>query len=120
MQNNFNNLDDFEKYASKQDKWIRNNGWSNPELSIFLYRSVKFDKFMAGKLVEYILMTNHENLLENLTNHVSIKHVSVSHHKGKQSHQIWSGYVDSTDEYQEIMSAVNKFIEETKYNSGAI
>ena len=74
---------------------------------------------MDGNLVEYILMTNQENLIENLTKHVSIKHVSVSHHKDKLSHQIWSGYVDSPDEYQVMMSAVNKFIEETKYYSGA-
>ena len=111
MQNNFNNLDDFEEYASQQDQWIRNNGWSNPELSIFSYRSVKFDKFIAGKLVEYILVTNYANL----TNHIS-----VYHYKGKQSHQIWSGFVDSRDEYLVMMSAVNKFIEERKNNLGAI
>jgi len=110
MPNSFNNLDEFEKYASEQDKWIRNNGWSNPELSIFVYRSVKFDNFKAGKLVEYILMSN----TANITNHIS-----VSHHKDKQSQEIWSGYVDSPDEYQVMMSAINKFIEDYKNNLGA-
>ena len=105
MQSKFNNLDDFEEYASQQDKWIRNNGWSNPELSIFVYRSVKFEKFKAGKLVEYVLISN----TSNITNHIS-----VSHYKGKQSQEIWSGYVDSQDEYQVMMTVVNKFIEENK------
>ena len=110
MQKNFTNHDDFDKYVREQDKWILDNGWSNPELSIYMYRLEKSTEYDAGKLVEYLLMSRYANL----TNHIS-----VSHLKGKQSHEIWSGYIDSPNEYQVMMSAINKFIEEYKNNSGA-
>jgi len=105
MQKNFTNNDDFDKYVREQDKWILDNGWSNPELSIYMYRLEKSTAYNAGKLVEYILMSRYANLTNR---------IDVFHKKGKQNREIWSGFVDSPDEYQVMMSAVNKFIEERK------
>ena len=46
--------------------------------------------------------------------------ISVYHKIGERPNEIWSGHVDSPNEYETMMSAVNKFIEEYKKNSGAI
>ena len=105
MQKNFTNHDDFDKYVREQDKWILDNGWSNPELSIYMYRLEKSTEYNAGKLVEYILMSRYANLTSR---------IDVFHKKGKRNREIWSGFIDSPDEYQVMMSAVNKFIEERK------
>ena len=45
MQKNFTNHDDFDKYVREQDKWILDNGWSNPELSIYKRKMVQ--EFLA-------------------------------------------------------------------------
>jgi len=110
MHKNFYNHDDFDEYVKEQDKWICDDSWSLPEHNKFGYMLEKSAKYNAGKLVEYIVMLRSENI----TNHIS-----VFHKKSKQNRDIWSGFVDSPDEYQVMMDVVKKFIEEYKNNSGA-
>jgi len=121
FQNNFTNHDDFDKYVQEQDRWIYH--WSLPEHGIFAYMLEKSAKYKGGEIVEYISMSRNEHITYyisyNPLKYISVNHISVSHVKGKQSHEIWSGYVDSPNEYQVMMSAINEFIEEYKNNSGA-
>jgi hypothetical protein len=111
MQTKFKNYDDFEKYAREQDRWIYDNQQSLPEHNINGFRLEKFDKYAAEKQVEYIVMSSSEGIPN---------YVNVFYHQGNQSHQIWSGHVNSPNEYQAMMVVVNKFIEEYKNNSGAL
>jgi len=71
----------------------------------------RFDKAESGILVEYLLMLrNDKHPYKTIT----------LYGKHKELHEFWSGFVNSQDEYQAMMVAVNKFIEEYKNNLGAI
>jgi hypothetical protein len=111
MQSNFTNYDDFGKYVEKQDQSIYDIRWSLPENKISAYRFEQFDKYAAEKKVEHIVMFSYEGLTNS---------VDVVYYHGNQSRQIWSGYVDSHNEYQVMMPAAKKFIEEYKKNSGVL
>jgi hypothetical protein len=110
MTNDFYNLDVFEKYVEEQDRWIYAIGWSLPEHKIYGFRLEKFDKYAVEKQVEHIVMFSGEGIPHS---------VNVFCYQGNQSRQIWSGYINSPDEYQAMMVVVNKFIEEYKNNLGA-
>jgi hypothetical protein len=70
-----------------------------------------FDKVEAGKLVEYLVMLrNEEDSNESI----------VLHGKDAQLDEIWSGFVNSKNDYQAMMVVVNKFIKEYKNKPGAI
>ena len=111
MPNNF--YDEFNQYAREQDKWIYHDSWSLPEHCHYAYILEESAKYEAGNIVECIRMDSSDNPYK-------LKHqISVYLYKHIQSQHIWSGYIGSLNEYQEMMSAVNKFIEENKDNSGA-
>lgn len=113
MKRKFKNSDDFEKYVEEQDRWLYDISRSLPEHKIFDFRLEKFDKYAAEKQVEHIVMSSGEGI----PNRVNVSYEFYD--QGKQSRLIWSGHVNSPDEYQAMMVVVNKFIEEYKENSGA-
>ncbi len=110
MENIFSDHNKFDKYAREQDKWIYDNGWSYKGEHFSAYRLERFDKVEAGNLVEYLVMLSDD---ENSNKTI------VLHGEDLKLHELWSGFVNSQDDYQAMMSAANKFIEEYKNNSGA-
>jgi len=110
MENKFSDHNDFDKYVREQDKWMYDNGWAYKGENFSAYMLEQFDRVESGKLVEYLVM-----LRDDKDSNKTI----VLHGKDAQLDEIWSGFVNSQDEYQVMMSVVNKFIEEYKNNSGA-
>lgn len=110
MQNEFTDPNGFDKYVREQDKWFYDNGWAYKGEHFSAYMLGGFERSEAGKLVDYLVMLRH-NKNPNKT--------IVLHGIDTQLHEIWSGVVSSQDDYQIMMSVVNKFIEEYKSNSGA-
>jgi len=111
MESNFTDHNEFDKYVREQDSWIYDNGWNYKEEIFSAYMLKRFDKVASGKLAKYIVMLRDE---ENSNKTI------ILHGKDKEFHELWSGVVNSQDEYQAMMVVVNKFIEENKDNSGAI
>jgi len=111
MENKFSDHNEFDKYAREQDKWIYDNGWSYKGEHFSAYTLERFDKVESGKLVEYLIMLRDE---EDSTKTILL------HGKDEQLDEIWSGLVNSQDDYQAMIAIVNKFIEEHKNNLGAI
>ena len=111
MENKFPDHNEFDKYVRERDKWIYDNGWSYKGEHFSAYMLERFDKVESGKLVEYLVM-----LRDAEDSHKTI----VLHGKDMKLHELWSGFVNSQDDYQAMMAVVNKFIEEYKNNSGAI
>jgi len=111
MENKFSDHNEFDKYAHEQDKWIYDNGWSYKGEHFSAYMLERFDKVESGKLVEYLVMLRDE---ENSNKTILL------HGKDAQLDEIWSGLVNSQDDYQAMMAIVNKFMEEHKNNLGAI
>jgi len=109
MENNFINHDDFDKYVREQDKWIYDNGWTYKGEHFSAYMLERFDKVESGKLIEYLVM-----LRDNESSNKTI----ILRGTGIELHEIWSGSINSQNDYQIMMSVVNKFIEEYKNGSG--
>jgi len=110
MENKFSDHNEFDKYAREQDKWIYDSGWSYKGEFFSACMLERFDKAESGKLVEYLVMLRDE---ENSNKTILL------HGKDAQLDEIWSGLVNSQDDYQVMMAMVNKFIEEQKNNLGA-
>jgi hypothetical protein len=111
MQNDFADPNDFDKYAREKDKWFYDNGWTYKGEYFSAYRLEGFDRIKSEKLVGYIVMLrNDENSNKTI----------VLYGKEMQLQEIWSGSVNSQDDYQVMMSVISKFIEEYNNNSGAI
>ena len=111
MENKFSDRNEFDKYVREQDKWIYDNGWSYKGEHFSAYMLERFDKVESGKLVEYLVMLRDDK---------NSNKIIVLHGKNTKLNEVWSGPVNSQDEYHAMMSLVNKFIEEYKDNSGAI
>lgn len=111
MQNRFTDHNEFDKYVREQDRWIYDNGWNYKGEYFSAYMLEGFDKVESGKLVEYLVM-----LRDDEDSNKTI----VLHGKDKELQELWSGVVNSHNDYQTMMNIVNKFIEEYKNNSGAI
>jgi len=110
MENKFTDPNEFDKYVREQDGWIYDNGWSYIGELFSAYMLERFDKVESGILVEYLLMLRKD---ENPNKTIAL------HRKDNKLQEIWSGFVNSQDDYQIMMSVVNKFIEDYKKNSGA-
>ncbi len=110
MQNDFADHNDFDKYVREKDKWFYDNGWPYKGEHFSSYRLDEFGKTESGKLVDYIVMLR-DDKKPNKT--------IILNGTGMQLQEIWSGFVNSQDDYQAMMSVVNKFIKEYKHNLGA-
>ncbi|HEU0296045.1 MAG TPA: hypothetical protein VFR47_25135 [Anaerolineales bacterium] len=111
MENKFSDHNEFDKYVREEDKWIYDNGWSYEGELFSAYMLERFDRVESGKLVEYLVM-----LRDDKNSNKTI----ILHGKDIQFDEIWSGFVNSKDDYQVMMSVVSKFIEEYKNNLGAL
>lgn len=79
MQNNFTDINDFDKYALEQDGWIYDNGWNYKGEHFSAYMLERFDKVKLGYLVEYHVM-----LRDDEHSHKTI----ILHGKDKRLHEI--------------------------------
>jgi hypothetical protein len=69
----------------------------------------RFDKVESGKLVDYLVMLRDDK---------DPNKTFILHGINIQLYEIWSGSIHTKDDYQKMMSVINKFIEEYKNNSG--
>ncbi len=107
MENKFTDPNDFDKYAREQDEWSYDNGWGykGEHLPSYAFDVKRFGKIESGILVDSIVMLR-DDQIPNKT--------IVLHGRNMQLEEIWSGFVSSQDDYQAMMSVINKFIEEYK------
>jgi hypothetical protein len=103
MENKFSDYNEFDKQIREQDKWVYDNGWAYKREHFSAYMLERFDRVESGKLAEYLVMLRDE---ENSNKTI------VLHGKDKQLDEIWSGFVNSQDDYQAMMSVESKFIQE--------
>src|SRR5215475_12430842 len=111
MKNKFIDHNEFDKYVWEQDKWTYDNGWNYRGESYSAHLLERLDKVESGKLVDYFVMLRDDDRSNKTV---------VLHGKNAELTEIWSGFVNSTNEYQVMMSVLNEFINEYKNNSGAI
>lgn len=111
MENKFSDHNAFDKYAREQAKWIYDNGWSYKGEHFSAYVLERFGRVESGKLVEYLVMLRDD---ENASKTI------ILHGKDAQLDELWSGSVNSQNDYQAMIAIVDKFIEEYKRNLGAI
>jgi hypothetical protein len=107
MENKFSDHNEFDKHVREQDKWIYDNGWSYKGEHFSAYMLERFDRVESGKLVEYLVMLRDEN---------DSNKTIILYGKDTKLAEIWSGVVNSQNDYQAMMAVVNRFIEECKNN----
>jgi hypothetical protein len=107
MKNSFSYQNEFDKHAKEQNKWIYDNGWTYKGGFFSSYMLAEFDKVELAKLVDYFVMLREDKKPNK---------AFILHGIDDKTHEIWSGFINTKDDYQKMMLVVNEFIEEYKKN----
>jgi hypothetical protein len=97
--------------VQEQNKWYYDNGWSYKGEHFSAYLMEDFGRVESGKLIDYLVMLR-DDKHPNKT--IVLHRIDTNHY------EIWSGFVSSQEDYEVMMSVINKFIEDYKNSSGAI
>jgi hypothetical protein len=96
MQNKFLDNNDFDKYAREQDTWIYDNGWTYKGELFASYMLERFDKVDSGNLIEYLVMLRDDQ---------EPNKAFILHGINTENYEIWSGFINTKDDYQKIYFA---------------
>ncbi len=103
MTREFEDPNDFDRYALEKGKWAYDNGWRYKEEYFgAAYVGEEFGKTALGES-NYLLM-----LREGNTPHRTL----ILHVIGSQFMEVWIGQVEAKDEFDQMMVGVNEYIEQ--------